>query len=487
MFMFALYPTSTSLRAPRSSNARRRWSRPRARWAFRRQAFRRVELPLARPAIAGGVALALMETLADYGTVAYFAVDTFTTGIYRAWFSLGDRTAAAQLATALLVFVIGAVALERASRGARAHHGGARGRQSARSRRPAHRRAGWAAAAICALPLLVGFVAAAAAAAAPRATASPTWRSPRAFRLAWNSVRVAALAAVLAVVLATLVAYAVRLAPGCVARRQPRADAGLRGAGHRARGRRAAAAGRADRWLIETLRAHRRQPGLLLTGRCCADLRLPGALLRGGLERRRAGLRAHHAGDGRRRAQPRRRHWGTLMRVHAPLLGRSGAAALLLVFVDVMKELPATLVLRPFNFDTLATQTYLLAKDERLAEASLPALAIVAVGLVPILALARMARRGRAHRRHAVLPVPDPAYFQPVRSTMFCASGVFRPRIAIGSESILNLPRASSAGFSTAHRSPPATRCCHRRSRAGPRRSRGIRGTSRHSRGAGHS
>ena len=77
--------------------------------------------------------------------------------------------------------------------------------------------------------------------------------------------------------------------------------------------------------------------------------------------------------------------WGTLRRVHAPLLARSGAAALLLVFVDVMKELPATLILRPFNFDTLATQTYLLAKDERLAEAALPSLAIVAVGLVPII------------------------------------------------------------------------------------------------------
>jgi iron(III) transport system permease protein len=97
--------------------------------------------------------------------------------------------------------------------------------------------------------------------------------------------------------------------------------------------------------------------------------------------------------------------WGTLVRVHAPLLARSSAAALLLVFVDVMKELPATLVLRPFNFDTLATQTYLLAKDERLAEAALPSLAIVAVGLVPILILARMARRGLVEpARAAALP-----------------------------------------------------------------------------------
>jgi len=88
--------------------------------------------------------------------------------------------------------------------------------------------------------------------------------------------------------------------------------------------------------------------------------------------------------------------WETLRRVHLPLLTRSGAAALLLVFVDVMKELPATLVLRPFNFDTLATQTYLLAKDERLAEAALPSLTIVLVGLIPIVVLARIGYKTRA-------------------------------------------------------------------------------------------
>jgi iron(III) transport system permease protein len=95
--------------------------------------------------------------------------------------------------------------------------------------------------------------------------------------------------------------------------------------------------------------------------------------------------------------------WRTRQRVHAPLLARSGAAALLLVFVDVMKELPATLVLRPFNFDTLATQTYLLAKDERLAEAALPSLAIVAVGLVPIVLLARIGSRRRNASTHEIL------------------------------------------------------------------------------------
>ena len=156
---------------------------------------------------------------------------------------------------------------------------------------------------------------------------------------------------------------------------------------------------------------------------------------------------------------------GTLLRVHAPLLARTAAAAALLVFVDVMKELPATLVLRPFNFDTLATQTYTLAQDERLAEAALPSLAIVAVGVLPLLILARAVRRGSAAGRHGAAAC-DPAqiaalahclrlrtrrtvepcreralrrpadservYFQPARSRSFCAAGVFLPSVAIG-------------------------------------------------------
>ena len=160
MFVFALYPyvyllarTAFVERPPVLIEAARTLG------LNRRQAFWRVELPLARPAIAGGVALALMETLADYGTVAYFAVDTFTTGIYRAWFSLGDRVAAAQLATALLVFVVAAVMLERASRGARRTYGGARSRrvaQAAEIRLTGVR--AWTATAICAIPLLAGFV-----------------------------------------------------------------------------------------------------------------------------------------------------------------------------------------------------------------------------------------------------------------------------------------------------------------------------------------
>ncbi len=401
MFVFALYPyvyllarTAFVERPPALVEAARTLG------LNRRQAFWRVELPLARPAIAGGVALALMETLADYGTVAYFAVDTFTTGIYRAWFSLGDRAAAAQLATMLLVFVVGAVALERASRGARRTYGSARGRQTARAAgiRLTGVRA-WTAAALCAIPLLTGFVVPLMLLLRLANGESDLALTARFFGWAWNSLRVAAIAATLAVVVATLVAYAVRLAPGIATR----AGSRLLTLGYAVPGTVLAVGvllplGAADRWLADAARGvGAASPGLLLTGTVFAlvyaYLVRHFAVAWNGIEPGFARITpamddaARSLGAGA---------WRTLVRVHAPLLGRSGAAALLLVFVDVMKELPATLVLRPFNFDTLATQTYLLAKDERLAEASLPSLAIVTVGLIPISVLARMSRRGAA-------------------------------------------------------------------------------------------
>ncbi len=371
----------------------------------RRRAFWRVELPLARPAIAGGIALALMETLADYGTVAYFAVDTFTTGVYRAWFSLSDRTAAAQLATALLVFVVGAVALERVSRGAARHYGSARGRQAAR-RAPVRLTGARAAVAtaLCAIPLAVGFVVPVLLLLRLVYGEADVALTARFFTWAWNSLRVALVAAALAVLIATVVAYAVRLAPGAATRVGSR----VLTLGYAVPGTVLAVGvllplGAVDNGLASLLRgADGRGPGLLLTGTTFAliyaYLVRYFAVAWNGIEPGFARITpamdaaARSLGEG---------VWGTLWRVHRPLLSPSAAAALLLAFVDVMKELPATLVLRPFNFDTLATQTYLFAKDERLAEAALPSLAIVAVGIFPIIFLSRLGIRARDAARRA--------------------------------------------------------------------------------------
>jgi len=374
-----------------------------------RRRFWRVDLPLARPAIAGGVALALMETLADYGTVAYFAVDTFTTGIYRAWFSLGDRVAAAQLSAALLAFVIGAILLEHWSRGAARVEGGARQRSLAAPARP--RLAGlraWTATAICALPIIFGFALPLVLLARLALSESELPVAARFANLAWNSLRVSGLTAVLAVILATLVAYAIRLSPGPLTRGTSR----LLALGYAVPGSVLAVGvllpvSAIDVALAAVIQEHLGlRPGLLLTGTIAAliyaYLVRYFAVAWNGIEpgfaritpSMDAAARSLGAGSA-----------GTLVRVHAPLLARSAAAAALLVFVDVMKELPATLVMRPFNFDTLATQAYTLAKDERLAEAALPSLAIVAVGVLPLLLLARTVRRGAGLGRREVTTV----------------------------------------------------------------------------------
>ena len=372
-----------------------------------RRAFWRVDLPLARPAVAGGIALALMETLADYGTVAYFALDTFTTGIYRAWFSLGDRVAAAQLSAALLAFVIGAVLLERWSRGATRVAAGSRQRSHKVPPQPALAGwRGWLATLICAAPIVIGFALPLALLGRLALSEPGLPGAARFAELAWNSFRVAGLTAMLAVIFAIVVAYAVRLAPGALTRGTSR----LLGLGYAVPGSVLAVGvllpvGAADVWLARFLHEHFGvPPGLILTGTIAAliyaylvrHFAVAWNGIEPGFARITPSMDAAARGLGAGTL-------GTLTRVHAPLLSRTAAAAALLVFVDVMKELPATLVLRPFNFDTLATQTYTLAKDERLAEAALPSLAIVAVGILPLLILARAVRRGMTGHRAATV------------------------------------------------------------------------------------
>ena len=361
------------------------------------KSFLRVSLPMARPAIAAGVALALMETLADYGTVSYFGVQTFTTGIYRAWFSLGDRVAAAQLAMCLLGFVVLLLALERRTRGpARFHSSGLR-RHPPREAPLRGLRAA-SAVAFCALPLVAGFLIPVGVLLQMAVTAGDVQFGARFVELASNSVLVSSLTAGLAVLLALLVAYARRLDP----RPMTRAAHWALGLGYALPGSVIAVGvliplAQLDNWLVQALRsAFGWHTGLLLTGSIAA---LVFACL---VRFSTAALQAvdsalhrvtPHMDDAARSLglSPAR----SLQRVHLPLLRRGLLTAGLLVFIDVMKELPATLVMRPFNFDTLATQAYTLASDERLAEASTASIAIVAVGLLPLIFLCRQIARER--------------------------------------------------------------------------------------------
>jgi iron(III) transport system permease protein len=360
--------------------------------------FWRVSLPMARPAIAGGIALALMETLADYGTVAYFAVQTFTTGIYRAWFSLGDRVGAAQLAMALLAFVAIILALERASRGRARFHN-----TTSRTRSPLSRRlTGWrggVAACACLLPLAGGFGLPAGLLLRMALTEGDAQWGPRFIELARNSFTVAALTALCSVALAVLIGYAARRHKGWTMRAAQR----VVGLGYALPGSVIAVGvlipvARLDNWLADTLRASLGwETGLLLSGSitalvyACVVRFLSAAVqaVDSGLLKITPSMDDAARSLGLAPAQ-------VLGRVHLPLLRGSLLTAALLVFIDVMKELPATLVMRPFNFDTLATQVYTLASDERLTEASTSALAIVAVGLLPIVLLSRQISASRA-------------------------------------------------------------------------------------------
>jgi iron(III) transport system permease protein len=358
--------------------------------------FLHVALPMARPALAGGIALVLMETLADFGTVQHFAVRTFTTGIYDAWFGLADRPAAAQLATCLMGLVALLLLLERVSRGGRRFH-------TTTTRQPPLRPVQlsgwkeWAAIAACLLPVLLGFAIPGGTLLVLMMDAGNAFEARRVMPYAWNSLTLAAIAALLAVMVAALLAWANRLHPSPL----------------RATANRVASLGYAvpgsviavgalvpfalfdnalDGWMRATFGL---STGLLLSGSIAALVfaylvRFLGvglSAVESGLTRIKPSLFAAARVLGRKPG-------GAVWAVELPLAKGALLTAAVLVFVDTMKELPATLIVRPFDFDTLAVRVHNLASDERLAEASTAALLIVAVGLLPIIALVRAMRQG---------------------------------------------------------------------------------------------
>jgi iron(III) transport system permease protein len=401
LFILCLYPYVYLLaRAALGERAVQLMEAARLLGADQRRRVLAVALPLARPAIAAGVALALMETLADYGVGAYFGLTTFSTGIYKAWLVMNDRIAAAQLASVLLLLVALLLALERAAQRRLRFASSRPGSRSSTEARPVrlHGGAALAAASLCALPVLLGFVLPVAWLARMlwlEATLSEFGLPLERFAgWALTSFKLAALAAAAATVLAMALAFVLRQ-----------------------RGSRGALLAPAAR----VLSLGYAMPGVVVAIGILLPLgwlqaRFPDAplatvvtgtlfgLLYAYLVRFSAvAMQSVEAGYARLPASidetaqllgstPRR----TFARLHLPLLQRSAWAAALLVFVDVMKELPATLVLRPFGSDTLAVVAYNFARDERLAEAALPSLAIVAVGLLPVILLSRALRADAA-------------------------------------------------------------------------------------------
>lgn len=416
MFVLCLYPYVYLLtRAALSERGIALMEAARLLGAGTARRVREVALPLARPAVAAGVALALMETLADYGVGAYFGLQTLTTGIYKAWLVMNDRDAAAQLASLLLLLVAGLMWLEhRAQRRLRFATTRAAGTASSEAR-PLRLRgmAALGASALCAAPVLLGFVLPVAVllhlvwqeaqASDQGLLAGLPWA--RFLPWAWTSFKLAGTAAVLATAIALVLAFGQRL-PASVDQATGRPAAWLGQASQRALqlaarvvslGYAVPGAVIAVGILLPVAWLQRHWPELgapaLVTGTLFgviyAYLVRFSAVALQSIDAGYARLSPHIDESARMLGSSRRR---IFMALHAPLLRRAALGAMLLVFVDVMKELPATLVLRPFDSDTLAVVAYQLARDERLAEAALPSLAIVLVGLLPVILLSRSLR-----------------------------------------------------------------------------------------------
>ncbi len=368
-------------------------------------AFRHVAVPVARPAIAGGVILALMETVADYGVVDFFGVPTFTSGVFRTWFALGEHDAALRLAGWLLIIVMLLVLVEHfARRGSVAN-------PIARDVAALPRRLPWAAgmvaAGLCAAPLLLGIVIPGALLIGHAVETGDPLLGTRFLGYVGNTVWVAGVAALITTCLAVFLCYGERQHSTRIVRTGVR----LATLGYAVPGM-VLGVGlllpltTADRWLAGLLTEWRdERVGLLLTGSTFALLFVYVVrFLTVAFNGAHAALQKIHphldaagrslgAGAGR-----------LLREVHLPLMLPAVLSSMLLVFIDVVKELPATLVLRPFNFETLATRTYRLASDERLPEASTAALAIVLLGLIPALMLGWQTLSRPAGPRLAVQP-----------------------------------------------------------------------------------
>ncbi|PZX52822.1 iron(III) transport system permease protein [Cereibacter changlensis] len=356
--------------------------------------FRRVGLPLARPAIAAGVALALMETVADFGTVEHFGVQTLTTGIFSTWLTAGNAGGAAQIASVILTLIFLLLALERLSRRNARYHRMSRG---ARPIVQAELRGarGWLATGLCLVPFTLGFLLPVGVMLGHGLRNPGAWVSPGLVQALVNTLTVGGTAAALTVGGAIFLVYGVRMAE----RGLPRLVLPLTTVGYAAPGAVLALGflvplAALDHRLadaLEALTGH--DPGLLLTGTAAAlvlayVVRFFG-VAQGAVDAAfgrispSLPMAARSLGRG---------PGGTLGAVYLPLMRGSVATALLVVFVDCVKELPATLLLRPFNYNTLATRVHEQASLERLGDAAPAALLVMLVGLAAVALLARANR-----------------------------------------------------------------------------------------------
>ena len=364
------------------------------------RSFFTIALPLARPAIMAGLALALMETLNDFGTVQYFGVDTFTTGIYRTWFGMGERVAAAQLAAVLLLFILWLILLELWSR-RQAKYYQTTSQQQQLKRFPLDGIRGIATSFACLLPVFLGFLLPAGLLLEMTITESGASFRGRFWDYASHSLTLAGITAVLGVAIALLMAYGVRLNPNWGMGVSTRIAA----MGYAIPGSVIAVGilipiGTIDNAIDSFMRSmFGISTGLLLSGTMTAlvfaYLVRFMAVAFGAVESSLVKIKPSLDDASRSLGYGVTK---TLIKVHVPMMWGGLLTGAMLTFVDVMKELPATMVIRPFNFDTLAIRVYNLAADERLSEAAGPALAIVLVGIIPVIILSLKIAKSRQYQ-----------------------------------------------------------------------------------------
>ncbi|VUD40901.1 Putative 2-aminoethylphosphonate transport system permease protein PhnV [Thalassocella blandensis] len=355
------------------------------------RAFLRIALPAARPAIFGGLALVLMETLADFGVVEYFGIPTFSTGIFRTWYALGDHAGAVKLAGIMFVFVVALVLLEKYNRkGITARHS----RDYANQAIPLHGAKAIAAIFICLCPILLGCLIPLARLLYLASTSGDNLFGTSYWELIENSVSVATIASITTIVIALYFTLSQRIFRS----RLTNFFTGIATMGYALPGVLLAVGLLApvtwlDRQLADFFLAHFDwHSGLLLTGTTfiliyaysIRFLTVAYNSCASGLDNIPPTFEHVARSLG---ANPRR----LIQSILLPMLRKPLFVASILLFVDTLRELPATLMLRPFNFETLATRVYRLASDERLAEASTAAITIVIIGLIPILIMNRLA------------------------------------------------------------------------------------------------
>jgi len=362
------------------------------------KSFFKIALPLARPSIAAGMALALMETLNDFGTVDYFGVQTFTTGIYRTWFGLGERVAAAQLSAFLMLFILILIVLERWSRNKMNTQQSSTGRYKRLRIFKLSGWKAWASTIFCSIPVLFGFLIPVAILVEMMITHFDVAVDARFIQFSLNTILVAAIAGFAALLVALIMAYGTRLKPTLLTRSATK----IGSMGYAIPGSVIAvgilipfgwADNTIDSWMRENIGI---STGLILSGSIFALIfAYVVRFLAVAFNTVEASL-GNITPNMDEAAQGMGFSFGKILRkIHIPMMSGSLFAAIMLVVVDVIKELPATLIVRPFNFDTLAVQVYRLASDERLAESSGAALAIVLVGLIPVIILSRSITKSR--------------------------------------------------------------------------------------------